>query len=116
MLEKELKDLTAEVKALRELLNTIAKDVAFYRPEADMHTPADDVIPGFEKPKEDPKSEPEKAVKREDVQSKCMEIVRADRSKKDSVAEIIASFGGAKTLKEVKDDDLAALMTKLEAL
>lgn len=55
-------------------------------------------------------------VTRDDLQDLCMTIVRADRTKKDAIKKTIASFGGAATLKEVPDADLAQLKTKLEAL
>lgn len=61
-------------------------------------------------------SEPEKAISRDELQELCMTIVRADRSKKATIKDLICSFGGAKTLKEVPDSDLPALKTKLEGL
>jgi hypothetical protein len=55
-------------------------------------------------------------VSRDDVQDLCMTLVRADRSLKNTVRDIIAEFDNAATLKDVKDSDLALLKSKLEAL
>ena len=55
-------------------------------------------------------------ISRDDVQELCMSIVRDDRSKKVDVKAAIASFGGAKTLKDIAEQDLADLHKKLEAL
>lgn len=55
-------------------------------------------------------------ISRDDLQDLCMVIVRKDRSKKADVKAAIASFGGAKTLKDVAEQDLDALHKKLGAL
>jgi hypothetical protein len=55
-------------------------------------------------------------VSRDDVQDLCMTLVRADRSLKNTVRDIIAEFDNAATLKDVKDSDLTLLKSKLEAL
>lgn len=61
------------------------------------------------------KPEPEQPG-REGLQDLCMTIVRNDRGKRNVVKEAIASFGGAETLKDVPEKDLAALKAKLEAI
>lgn len=45
----------------------------------------------------------------------CLEIVRADRSKKDEVKGVIASFGG-ELISDIPKDRYPELATKLEAL
>src|SRR5699024_10914048 len=97
MLETEIKNLTEAVKALTEAL-TSQKTQAAPVPSAD---PAD------EKPKDDkkvtrPKTKEADAPKKEtseaeptasDIQSLCMRIVQADRSKADAIREVLSNHG-----------------------
>jgi len=121
MLEQELQNLTNEIKALREQLATIARDVAFYRPEAEK-APQQVRVPWDVRPEEttqalpeEPKREPA-PITRADVQARCLEIVRANPANKQKLSEIVKGFGGAEVLRQVKDADLPALMAKLEDL
>ncbi len=112
MLEQKIDALTAAVNQLNETLwqlidslpvksgvaETIAADPT---PAPIATTPATPAAP---------------TVSRDDVQDLCMTLVRADRSLKNTVRDIIAEFDNAATLKDVKDSDLTLLKSKLEAL
>jgi len=54
-------------------------------------------------------------VTEHDLTALCLEIVRADRSKKDEVKGVIASFGG-ELISDIPKDKYPELATKLEAL
>lgn len=54
-------------------------------------------------------------VSRDDLQAKCMSIVRADRKKRASVEAIIAEYG-ATLIRDVPEDKLAELAVKLNEL
>jgi len=139
MLEEKLEALNAKMDALIAAMESLT--VAVYTqpvrvdPEEDLPVvgKATDRIKAVaeetkpkkaETPKEEPKEETtqeqpdlvDAPISRDDLQDLCMTIVRADRNKKDAIKKTIASFGGAATLKEVPDADLAELKTKLEAL
>lgn len=71
-------------------------------------------------PVADPEPEPElplvaATVSRDDLQAKCMSIVRADRKKRASVEAIIAEYG-ATLIRDVPEDKLAELAVKLNEL
>jgi hypothetical protein len=53
-----------------------------------------------------------------EVQAKCLEIVKADRSKKQAIADLIAKHtdGKGKLVKDVPPSQLDALAADLEAL
>lgn len=83
-------------------------------------------------PKPDPKSEPkpepkpakvEKAAptvdlpSRDRLQAKCLELVKADRSNKQRIADLIAKHSnGGRLIKDIADADLATFLAELEAL
>lgn len=131
MLELEIKALKEEVIELRL---TVSEFIAALRegptgqPDA---APVDKTPAKTEKPKvakvEKPKGvgavevnnavEPEAApATRESIQELCTGLIRTDRSKRDTIKDIIASYDGATNLRMVKDDDLAELYAKIEAL
>ena len=97
MLEQEITLLREEVRALREALQTFAQTLN-QQPKA-----------------ETPKAETPKGPVMDDLQELCMQIVRADRSKKDAVKNTIAKYG-AKTLVGVAAADYPALFADLKAL
>ena len=96
MLEQEITLLREEVRALREALQTFAQTLT--RPKAEV-----------------PKAEAPKGPVMDDLQELCMQIVRADRSKKDAVKNTIAKYG-AETLVGVAAADYSALFADLKAL
>ena len=111
MLEQEITLLREEVRALREALQTFAQTLN--QPKAE--TPKAEA-PKAEAPKaEAPKAETPKGPVMDDLQELCMQIVRADRSKKDAVKATIAKYG-AETLVGVAASDYLALFADLKAL
>ena len=54
-------------------------------------------------------------VSRDDLQAKCMSIVRADRKKRANVEAIIAEYG-ATLIRDVPEDKLAEVAVKLNEL
>ena len=94
--------LREEVRALREALQTLNQ------PKAE--------APKAEAPKaEAPKAEAPKGPVMDDLQELCMQIVRADRSKKEAVKNTIVKYG-AETLVGVAAADYPALFADLKAL
>ena len=118
MLEQEITLLREEVRALREALQTFAQQALNQQPKAETpkaETPKAET-PKAETPKaETPKAETPKGPVMDDLQELCMQIVRADRSKKDAVKNTIAKYG-AKTLVGVAAADYPALFADLKAL
>lgn len=112
MLEQKIDDLTAAVKQLNETIwhlidsmpSKLNADAAVEPAPAKADTLAPTPAPAAP------------TVSRDDVQDLCMTLVRADRSLKNTVRDIIAEFDNAATLKDVKDSDLVTLKAKLEAL
>lgn len=118
MLEVEIQKLTAEMAQLRQTVELLTKAVCA---AADVATKPDPMIDAghVRVEVEEVEHKVEKitqAVSRDDVQELCVELVRDDRSRKADIKEIIASFNGAATLKDVPEADLADLKAKLEAL
>ena len=106
MLEQEITLLREEVRALREALQAFAQTLNQPKAEA----------PKAEAPKaEAPKAEAPKGPVMDDLQELCMQIVRADRSKKDAVKATIAKYG-AETLVGVAAADYQVLFADLKAL
>ena len=111
MLEQEITLLREEVRALREALQTFAQTLSLPKAEAPKAE-----APKAEAPKaEAPKAEAPKGPVMDDLQELCMQIVRADRSKKDAVKNAIAKYG-AETLVGVATSDYPALFADLKAL
>ena len=111
MLEQEITLLREEIALLREALQAFTQTLN--QPKAE--TPKAET-PKAEAPKaEAPKAEAPKGPGMDDLQELCMQIVRADRSKKDAVKNTIAKYG-AKTLVGVAAADYPALFADLKAL
>ena len=111
MLEQEITLLREEVRALREALQTFAQTLNLPKAEAPKAE-----APKAEAPKaEAPKAEAPKGPVMDDLQELCMQIVRADRSKKDAVKATISKYG-AETLVGVATSDYPALFADLKAL
>ena len=101
MLEQEITLLREEITLLREALQAFGQTLNQPKAEA---------------PKaEAPKAEAPKGPVMDDLQELCMQIVRADRSKKDAVKNTIAKYG-AETLVGVAAADYSALFADLKAL
>ena len=101
MLEQEITLLREEITLLREALQAFGQTLN---------------LPKAEVPKaEVPKAEAPKGPVMDDLQELCMQIVRADRSKKDAVKATIAKYG-AETLVGVAASDYPALFADLKAL
>ena len=122
MLEVEIQKLTTEVASLRELLASMVVTLASGAPLAPAPAPAvkkqkaAQVVEPVAEQEVKPEQVAVKGPSRDEVQELCMNLVREDRSRKADVKEIIASFGGAATLKDVPESDLTELAAKLEAL
>ena len=115
MLETKLEELKAELSELRAVIVELTA--------AMRSAPAPTAAPVEAKPESVAdlikvwRAKPEAVkINRDDLQDLCMTIVRNDRSKKGAVKDAIAAFGGAATLKDVPESDLAALKAALEAL
>ena len=111
MLEQEITLLREEVRALREALQTFAQTLTQPKAEA----PKAEAIKVEAIKVEAPKAEAPKGPVMDDLQELCMQIVRADRSKKDAVKNTIAKYG-AETLVGVAASDYPALFADLKAL
>lgn len=117
MLESEIKRLTDAVEALTAAINAQqgAHATPAPPPEPMPAVTSDDIE------KESPTTAVEDVsaapVTRDELKDMCLAIVRSDKEKKPKVAAAIASFGeGVRLLKDVPDDKLAELKTKLEAI
>lgn len=110
MLETKLEELKAELSELRAVIVELTT--------AMRNAPAPTAAPAEAKPEQIVETVKPETVKinRDDLQDLCMTIVRNDRAKKNAVKDAIAAFGGAATLKDVPESDLAALKVALEAL
>lgn len=116
MLEQEITLLREEVRALREALQTFAQTLNQPKAEAPKTEEPKTEAPKAESPKADaPKAEGRIGPVMDDLQELCMQIVRADRSKKDAVKNTIARYG-AETLVGVTAADYPALFADLKAL
>ena len=136
MLEQEITLLREEIALLREALQTFAQTLnqpkaeapkvetpkaeapKVETPKAEAPTPETPTpeTPKAETPKvEAPKAEAPKGPVMDDLQELCMQIVRADRSKKDAVKNTIAKYG-AETLVGVAAADYPALFADLKEL
>ena len=111
-LEKQIAELT---KAVNTLTETILK--------SDIGQLIKEQVEQIEKAVEEkPQPKPKKAEKPTDdtpsvdeIKSLCMQLVRADKSKKQPILDVLGEYG-AKTVDKVPSDKLGELKTKLEAL
>lgn len=115
MLETKLEELKAELSELRAVIVELTN--AMRSAPAPTAAPAEVKPEPVANPIEAAPAKPEAVkINRDDLQDLCMTIVRNDRAKKAAVKDAIAAFGGATTLKDVPESDLAALKASLEAL
>ncbi len=115
MLETKLGELKAELSELRAVI--VELTTAMRSAPSPTAAPVEAKPEPVANPIESSPAKPEQVkINRDDLQDLCMTIVRNDRSKKGAVKDAIAAFGGAATLKDVPEPDLAALKAALEAL
>ena len=109
-LESKIENLTKAVEALTEQM---AKSEPL-SVEADPNA----VQSKAKKPKPEAelKDETPQGPTVEELQDLAMSKVREDRSKKNAIKDLIASYDGAKVIGDVPSDKLADLGKKLEAL
>lgn len=113
MLEVKIENLTIAIERLTAQLETLTSGTAAA-----------------------PKSEPEPTVEtvrneaefsnrqvdvdlpsRDRLQAKCLELVKADRSNRQRIADLIAKHSnGGRLIKDIADADLATFLAELEAL
>lgn len=107
-LESKIENLTKAVEALTEQM---AKS-------ASVETEPEPVQSKAKKPKPEaaPKDETPQGPTVEELQDLAMSKVREDRSKKNAIKDLIASYDGAKVIGDVPSEKLADLGKKLEAL
>ena len=126
MLEQEIALLREEIALLREALQAFGQTLNQPTPQVTKAEAPKVEAPKAEAPKaeapkaeapkaETPKAETPKGPVMDDLQGLCMQIVRADRSKKDAVKATIAKYG-AETLVGVAAADYPALFADLKAL
>ena len=116
MLEQEITLLREEITLLREALQAFGQTLTQPTPQVTKAEAPKAEAPKAEAPKaEAPKAEAPKGPVMDDLQELCMQIVRADRSKKDAVKNTIAKYG-AETLVGVAASDYPALFADLKAL
>lgn len=121
MLETEIKALREEIVMLREAITAMAKIFA-QKPETKKSEKVTEVKPASA-PAPAPAPTPVQesgdnsvpTITRDDLQNLCMAIVRADRSKREAVQQVISKYG-ATNLVAIKDSDLTELHADLEAL
>ena len=117
-LELEIKNLTEAVKELAKQL-AAANLRAVGREGGDTPTPQPEPVkePVKAKPKKPVEVNPvEDAVSEQDLQGLCMKIVQADRSKGQTIKDMLAEYDGAKTIKQVNPDNYQVLKEALEGL
>lgn len=115
MLETKLEELKAELSELRAVI--VELTAAMRSAPAPTAAPVEVKPEPVANPIEAAPAKPEAVkINRDDLQDLCMTIVRNDRAKKAAVKDTIAAFGGATTLKDVPESDLAALKAALESL
>lgn len=111
MIERQMQELKDEMTALRELLESVQRDLAYYR-DGD---PAPEAEPQPEQkaePAPEPKSEPEE-VTREDLSKKCINLIRENKAEQKQLLDLLAEYN-AKTVKQVTDDKLAEVYARLK--
>ena len=119
MLEQEITLLREEIALLREALQKFAQTLNQPKaeaPKAEAFKVEDLFV--YSRPKAEERTVEElfsRGPVIDDLQELCMQIVRADRSKKDAVKNTIAKYG-AETLVGVAAADYPALFADLKAL
>jgi|SRR5690625_3895847 len=116
MLETEIKNLTEAVKALTEAIRSQASPVE--------GKPKDEKVVTKTDKKEDPKTEQRAGHEKEevlsgvtasDIQSLCMRIVQADRSKADAIRKVLDDHG-AKSVTRLDAKHYDSVMSALTKL
>lgn len=112
-LEMKIEKLTAAVVALTERMDALHQQAQQNNgtPEVEQTAPAEK--PKVEKPKVE-KQETDTPTA-QDLMEMCLSIVKADRTLKDKIKDIIAGYGG-KTIAEVDASKYNDLKADLEAL
>ena len=114
MLEVKIENLTIAIERLTAQLETLTSGTA----AAPKPEPEPTVEP-------EPEAKPTKANKaptvdlpsRDRLQAKCLDLVKADRSNKQRIADLIAKHSnGGRLIKDIADADLATFLAELEAL
>jgi len=135
--EKEaIRELTEEVRLLRQVVEGVQKDLAYYRDNdpAD-HEAAHPAVPGYgdaepaaeSKPESAPaepapaesapaESKGEDAITRDDLSKRCLTLIRDNKVEKSHLITIMEEATGAKTIKQMPDDKLAAFAAELDKL
>lgn len=132
MPKSEIAILTDEIKALREVLEAMQRDAAYYRSGETTVPPIPDGDDTPSKPEpananteqttepaqnnSEQAAEPEQPVTREALSQLCLSLIRSKAASKDQLVGMIGKYNNAKTLKEVPDDDIPALASELYAL
>lgn len=127
-LELEIKNLTEAIKALTaELCASRTETQVSKIKESSSQEIKEETVKPEKVKKESPKVEkenPQEAkvdsdqtsnpVTEQDLQALCMKIVQADRSKGSDIKSLLATYDGAKTVKQVGSEHYAELKEKLE--
>lgn len=124
MLEQKIEGLTKAVENMATVMGRLNDSIVRLSSGLPVDSPRDDADPvENEVEQADPEPVAPRAnkkeattVSREDVQDLCMSIVREDRSKQAQIKAAIAAYDGAKTLKGVAEQNLAALKADLEKI
>src|SRR5699024_744069 len=119
MLETEIKNLTEAVKALTEALAS-QKTQAAPVPSADSADKKPKADKKVTKPKTKEVDAPEKETSdseptASDIQSLCMRIVQADRSKAAAIREVLSAHG-ATSVPRLAAEHYGSVMTALSAI
>lgn len=132
-LEVKIDALTAEVTALTKTIKSLL-EIAASMPSgplvSDLHRDADikeeTPTPAPSKPepktkkvkktKPEPVDEDAPTLTAEDLKTMCIEIVREDRSKRQTIKDAIASFDGALTVDKMDPKHYSGLHAILEGL
>jgi len=121
-IEKLIETNTAEVMnltaAIRDLIATLGKQ-SIATPEQTQPDPeqkpkrakksADPEAPPVESQPVEPETPPAAILSLADLQAMCLNIVRGRPEMKERIKDLIGSFGGAKLLKDVPEENLPEL-------
>lgn len=110
-IETEIKHLTEAVKALTAELQLHAKPSQIDVQHIEAESPRKSEPEQEQKPIET--QEPEKVVTRDDIQDKCLQLVRAKPENKIKLKELLSQYS-VKIISELKDNQLTAFMANLE--
>ena len=117
MLETEIKALRDEVALLREAVTSLIGVMGSATAEPNVEKEKAKTKPkSKETPKKEPKAELGHVVTRDEIQELCTNLMRRDRGLREKLKDIISSYDGATNLRAVKDENLAELKAKIEAL